>query len=319
MHCGDNMQPSAPMNFNDLDLNLLRVFHQLMMGRSASAAAESLDVSQPTISHALKRLRNLLGDELFVRTAHGMQPTILAEQIAEPIAYAIDTIRVATARQLTFDVATAQRTFVIGMIDLGEMYFLPPLLTRFAKEAPGVNVSTVRSNTQGLKEDMETGQIDVSMGLLPRLQGSFFRQRLFRQHFVLAFRKGHPLEHAPAPSLAQMLACQHAVVASSGSGYSTIDRVMESKGIARKVAVTLPNFNAVGQILCETDLVATVPVRMVQMLEDACNVTYAKHPVALPEVSIDISWHARQHRDPANQWLRRTIFDLFSERPVLRS
>jgi len=301
------------MNLNDLDLNLLRVFNQLMIERRVSSVAESLGVSQPAVSNALKRLRGLLGDELFLRTAQGMQPTTLAEQIAEPIAYAIDTIRAAMNQQVAFDPATAQRNFVLGMIDLGEMYFLPPLLTRLCEQAPGVTITTARSNNQSLKEDMETGRVDVSMGLLPQLQGSFFRQRLFRQRFVLAFRKGHPLEGKRAPSLADMLACEHVVVISPGTGHGELDRLMERKGVERKVRATVPHFNAVGNILRATNLVATVPVRMAEILEDPFNITYATHPVTLPEVSIDMFWHARLHRDPANQWLRRMIFDLFSE------
>ena len=301
------------MNLNDLDLNLLRVFNQLMIERRVSSVAESLGVTQPAVSNALKRLRSLLGDELFLRTAQGMQPTSLAEQLAEPIAYAIDTIRAAMNQQMAFDPATAQRNFALGMIDLGEMYFLPPLLARICEHAPGVTLTTVRSNNQSLKEDMETGRVDVSMGLLPQLQGSFFRQRLFRQRFVLAFRKGHPLEGRKAPTLAQFLACEHVVVISPGTGHGEVDRLMERKGIERKVRVTVPHFNAVANILRATDLVATLPIRMAEILGDTYNLTHATHPVMLPEVSIDIFWHARLHRDPANQWLRRLIFELFSE------
>lgn len=301
------------MNLNDLDLNLLRVFNQLMIERRVSSVAESLGVSQPAVSNALKRLRVLLGDELFLRTAQGMQPTTLAEQIAEPIAYAIDTIRAAMNQQVAFDPNTAQRNFALGLIDLGEMYFLPPLLSRLCLQAPGVTLTTVRSNNQSLKEDMETGRVDVSMGLLPQLQGSFFRQRLFRQRYVLAFRKGHPLAEKRRLSVADCVATEHVVVVSSGTGHGEVDRLMERKGIQRRVRATVPHFNAVGNILQATDLVATLTERMAQMLEQPFNVTYAVHPVTFPEVSIDIFWHARLHRDPANQWLRRMIFELFSE------
>lgn len=301
------------MNLNDLDLNLLRVFNQLMIERRVSSVAESLGVSQPAVSNALKRLRGLLGDELFLRTAQGMQPTPLAEQIAEPIAYAIDSIRAAMNQQVRFDPATAQRNFVLGLIDLGEMFFLPPLLTQLCQQAPGVSITTIRSNNVSLKEDMEAGRVDVSMGLLPQLQGSFFRQRLFRQRFVLAFRKGHPLASKEVVTQADFLACEHAVVVSPGTGHGEVDRLMERKGVVRKVRATVPHFNAIGNILEATDLVATVPHRLADMLEKPFNVAYTTHPLTLSEVSIDIFWHARLHRDPANQWLRRLIFNLFSE------
>lgn len=301
------------MNLNDLDLNLLRVFNQLMIERRVSSVAESLGVSQPAVSNALKRLRGLLGDELFLRTAHGMQPTTLAEQLAEPIAYAIDTIRAAINQQVTFDPQTAQRNFVLGMIDIGEMHFLPPLLSRLCEQAPGVTVTTARNSALSLKDEMEAGSVDVSIGLLPQLQGSFFRQRLLRQHFVLAFRKGHPLDGTRAPSLAQFLASEHVSVVSPGTGYGEIDRLMERKGVDRRIRATVPHFSAVGNILRTTDLVATLPSRMVELLAEPFGLGRATHPVMLPEVSVDIFWHARLHRDPANQWLRRMIFELFSD------
>jgi DNA-binding transcriptional LysR family regulator len=301
------------MNLNDLDLNLLRVFNQLMIERRVSSVADSLGVSQPAVSNALKRLRGLLGDELFLRTAQGMQPTPLADQIAEPIAYAIDSIRAAMNQQVQFEPASAQRNFVLGLIDLGEMFFLPPLLVQLCRQAPGVSITTIRSNNVSLKEDMEAGRVDVAMGLLPQLQGSFFRQRLFRQRFVLAFRKGHSLASKRSISQADFLACEHAVVVSPGTGHGEVDRLMERKGMARKIRVTVPHFNAIGNILEATDLVATVPHRLAEMLEKPFNVMHVSHPLTLAEVSIDIFWHARLHRDPANQWLRRMIFNLFSE------
>lgn len=301
------------MNVNDLDLNLLRVFNQLMIDRNVSRVAESLGVSQPAVSNALKRLRELLGDELFLRTPQGMQPTTLAEHMAEPIAYAMDSVRAALNQQVAFDPATAQRNFVLGLIDLGEMYFLPALLARLCQLASGVTVTTVRSSSQSLKEDMEGGRADVAMGLLPQLQGSFFRQRLFRERFVVAYRKGHPLEGRRSPSTAEFLAHEHVVVISPGTGHSDIDRLMERKGVDRRVRATVPHFYAVGHILCATDLIATLPLRMVEMLAEPFGLAYANHPLALPEYSADIFWHARLHRDPANQWLRRMIFELFSE------
>jgi DNA-binding transcriptional LysR family regulator len=216
-------------------------------------------------------------------------------------------------QQVAFDPATAQRNFVLGLIDLGEMYFLPQLLARLCQQAPGVTLTTVRSSSVSLKEDMESGRADVAMGLLPQLQGSFFRQRLFRERFVVAYRKGHPLDRKRSQSTADFLAYEHVMVISPGTGHSEIDKLMERKGVERRVRATVPHFYAVGHILRATDLLATLPLRMVEMMAEPFGLAYGAHPLALPEYSTDIFWHGRLHRDPANQWLRRTIFDLFSE------
>lgn len=300
------------MNLNDLDLKLLRVFNQLMIERRVSSAAQSLGVSQPAVSNALKRLRQLMGDELFLRTAQGMLPTPLAEQIAEPIAYAIDSIRAVVNHQVHFDPAVAERDFVIGLVDFGEMFFLPTLLAQVGRQAPGIGLVAARGISSSLKEDMEAGRIDVAIGLMPQMQGNFFRQRLFRQSFVLAFRREHALAKKAEVSLEDLVGAEHLLVSTS-AGQAEIDRLMDRKGIARRIRATVPHFNAVGPILEATDLVATIPRGLAEMLERPFGIRFAQHPVALPEASIDVFWNARLHRDPANQWLRRLIFKLFSD------
>lgn len=302
------------MDLDTLDLNLLRVFHQLMLRRSVSAAAEALGMSQPAVSGALKRLRGLLDDELFLRTGRGMQPTPLSEQLAEPVATAIETLRVALSRPVSFDPATAQRHFRLSLTDIGEIYFLPPLLARLNAEAPGIGITAVRNTQHSLREQMENGQVDAAIGLLPQLQGRFFRQRLFRQPYVLALREDHPLARRKSMSLEDFRASEHVIVVASGTGHGEVDRVLERKKIVRNVRLSVPHFVAVGHILQATDLIATVPERLAQRLVKPFGLRCLPHPVKLPEASIDLFWHARQQRDPAHQWLRRTLFELFRDR-----
>src|SRR4051812_38955265 len=116
------------MKLRDIDLNLLVVFNQLLAERRVNAAAQSLGITQPAVSNALSRLRRLLGDELFLRTARGMEPTPFAEQLAEPVAYALGTIHSALNQRASFDPATSTRGFVLAMTDIGEIYFLAPLM-----------------------------------------------------------------------------------------------------------------------------------------------------------------------------------------------
>jgi DNA-binding transcriptional LysR family regulator len=305
------------MKPDDLDLNLLPYFNQLMRERKVSKVAESLGVSQPAVSNALKRLRSAMGDDLFLRTNHGMEPTSRARQLAEPIAYAIDTIRSAMSQQVAFDPSVAQRNFLLGLSDLGEMYFLPPLLSRVGQQAPGVLITAVRNNPLSLKDDMETGRVEVSIGISPQLQGSFFRQRLYREHHVCAFRRGHPFE-ARAMTVADYLACEHVVV-SAGNDLGEVDRLMERKGLERRIRAIVPHAGAIGQILQATNMVATLPSRMFQIIAEPLGLSCIPHPVALPDTSIGMFWHGALHRDPANQWFRRTVFDLFSETPPINA
>ena len=303
------------VDLNDLDLNLLRVFHQLMIERRVSSVAETLGMSQPAVSSALKRLREALSDDLFLRTARGMQPTPLAEQLAEPVASAIETLRGALAQPVRFDPATARRDFVLSLTDIGEIYFLPPLLERLDLVAPGINLSTARNTVRDLKEEMESGRVDAAIGLLPQLQGRFFRQRLFRQPYVLTMRREHPLlQRRRRITVAEFSAAQHVVVIAAGTGHGEVDRQLERRRVARRVRLRVPHFVGVGHILQSTDLIATLPERMAQRIVTPFGLEYVPHPVKLPEAPIDLFWHARMQRDPGHQWLRRQIVELFADR-----
>ena len=294
------------MELKDIDLNLLVVFNQLRIERRVSKVADTLGLSQPTVSNALARLRKLTNDPLFLRTTRGMEPTLFADRLAEPVTQALRLIHSAVNPETPFNPATAKRAFTLGMTDIGEIYFLPTLMEELARIAPGVTVSTVRNTTVNLKDEMEAGHVDLAIGLLPQLKAGFFQRNLFKQRYVCMFRKGHRLDQGPI-SLAEFTQADHVVVVSQGTGHSKIDALLERSGIVRKVRLTVPHFVAVGHILQHTDMVATVPERLAQALVQPFNLSYVTHPATLPEVAINVFWHAKVHKDPANEWLRSLI------------
>jgi DNA-binding transcriptional LysR family regulator len=300
------------MELKDIDLNLLHVFHQLLMERRVNAVAEKLGLSQPAVSNALNRLRRLLGDELFLRTSKGMEPTPYASHLAEPIAYALSTIHNSLNQRATFDPATSDRKFTLGMTDIGEIYFLPKLMEALARVAPNVTVSTVRNTAVNLRDEMEAGHVDIAMGLLPQLKSGFFQRRLFRQHYVCMFREGHALDK-PKVTLKQFSEAEHVVVVSTGTGHAKVDEFIARKGIRRKVKLTVPHFVAVGHILSTSDMIATVPERYAMECMKPFRLKYVPHPVALPDIGINLFWHAKFHKEPGNQWLRGIVFDAFSD------
>jgi len=299
------------MELEEIDLNLLVVFKHLLAERSVSRTAEALDLSQPAVSNALGRLRKLLGDDLFLRTPSGMEPTPFAEQLAESVTYALGMIHGALNQRTSFDPATSKRSFTLGMTDIGEIYFLPPLMQRLRQEAPGVTVSTVRNSAVNLRDDLESGKVDLAIGLLPQLKGGFFQRRLFAQKYVCLMRKGHPLDKKKI-GLAEFTAAEHLLVVSEGTGHGKVDEVLKRSGVERNIVLTVPHFVAIGHILQATDLVATVPQRLAQRMVDPFSLVAVAHPAALPEVAINVFWHAKYHKLPANQWIRSLMFELFS-------
>lgn len=300
------------MELSDIDLNLLALFQQLMVERRVSKVADNLGLTQPAVSNALAKLRRVLGDELFLRTPAGMVPTPFAEQLAEPVGAALAMIHGGLNQNTRFDSASVRRTFTIGMTDIGEIVFLPALVERLGREAPGVALNTVRNTAVHLRDDMESGRVDLAIGLLPHLKAGFFQRRLFRQRYVCLFRRGHALDR-PSLSLADYQAAEHLLIVSSGTGHSLVDERIRKAGVQRVVRLAVPHFVGVGHLLQRTALVATVPERLAQALAEPFGLAMRPHPVPLPEVPINVFWHAKLHRAPASQWLRGVVFDLFGD------
>ncbi|EJL91345.1 transcriptional regulator [Polaromonas sp. CF318] len=301
------------MELKDIDLNLLVIFNQLLTERKVSKVAENLGLGQPAVSNALARLRKLFGDELFLRTSSGMQPTPFADQLAESIGYALGMIHGAINVKNSFDPASSKRRFTVGMTDIGEIYFLPLLMEKIQKVAPGVSISTVRNTSVNLKDAMEAGHVDLAIGLLPQLKAGFFQQRLFSQQYVCVFRKNHPLDKRKVSS-SDFFASDHVVIASAGTGHGKVDEILDSGSQKRRIRLTVPHFVAIGHILQSTDMVATVPERLAEKMVKPFNLRYVNHPVKLPQIAINLFWHAKYHKDPANQWLRSLVFETHSDR-----
>jgi DNA-binding transcriptional LysR family regulator len=300
------------MELRELDLNLLLVFNQLLLDRSVSKAADKLGLTQPAVSNALKRLRTALKDELFLRTSSGMEPTPYALHLAEPVVYALNALQTAFTTRDSFDPLTSTRNFQLAMTDIGEMYFMPALMVALSKVAPQVRVSTVRPNAGNLKADMESGTVDLALGLLPNLTTGFFQRRLFRHKYVCVFRKNHPVARSPM-TLKQFSALEHVGVIAANTGHSEVDGLLERAGIHRKMKLVVPHFIAVGHILQSTDLVSTLPERFAQRCEVPFGLVSSPHPARLPDIAINLFWHAKFNRDPANMWMRQLFVELFAD------
>lgn len=294
------------MNLNHLDLNLLLIFDALMEKRRVRDVAESVGLSQPAVSSALRRLRETLGDELFLRTADGMVPTPFAEQIATPVAEALATLERSLWQRDEFDPQGSDRIFRIAMSDIGEIYFLPRLLAILREGAPGVQLETVRSVGDDLRAGMLAGRIDLAIGLLPGLQGGFRQRRLFQQSYVCLLRRDHPSLQAGLP-VDWFQQADHVVVRAEGTGHGEVDQIMDRAGIMRNVVLRVPHFVALGHILQDTDLVATVPQKYAESCLEPFDLIAVDHPVRLPETGIYAFWHDRFHKDAANHWLRNLI------------
>ena len=295
----------------DIDLNLLVVFHEIFQERHISTVAKKLQLSQPAISNALARLRLSFDDELFVRTSKGMQPTPTAYQLADPIAEALNKITRALNQHDTFDVESSQRHFTIAMTDVGEMYFMPQLISYCAKHAPQIKIKSVRAHSVNLLSEMEMGRIDLAVGAFDSLSGTLFQRRLFKQNYVTMFRKGHAVMKQ-GMTAKQFLQAQHLIVSSQESPYDKINQSLEKNGITATAHFTVPHFSSVPYIISSTDLVVTVPEKLAISAKQAFDLDYIKPPLRLPSLQTNVFWHRRFAQDEGNVWLRDTLVNLFA-------
>ncbi|MCX7167331.1 MAG: LysR family transcriptional regulator [Rhodocyclales bacterium] len=299
------------MNISEFDLNLLVVFDAVLAEGSISRAADRLKLSQPAASNALARMRKATGDRLFVRLANAMVPTPYAQTIADPIRQALASIRVSLGTSQEFDPATSQRSFAIYLTDLGEAYFLPRLLARLHRAAPGVRISTLPMPSESAEDALRNGEVDLAIGNLPDLGAGFFMQRLFRDRYVCVVRKGHPVigERITAR---QFAAASHAIVTPGGWGHGIIERTLVEHGLEQRITLRMQNFLVLASIVATTDMVAIVPHSVGSQLSQHNDVKLLPLPIAIPAFDIKQCWQERFHDDKGNRWLRQQFAELFS-------
>jgi DNA-binding transcriptional LysR family regulator len=297
---------------NSIDLNLLAVFQEVYRERQISAAARRLGLTQSAVSNALARLRRTFGDELFVRTAHGMQPTPFAQQVAEPVGAALAHVALALNQRSRFDAATSARRFTIAMTDVGEVYFMPALIERCRALAPQVQVSSVRAGSIALKEEMASGRVDLAIGAFDDVSEALYQKLLFRQPYVSMFRRGHPLARG-AVTLKRFAAAEHLLVDSGESPYPRINQLLEQAGVGKATRFRVPHFTAVPYIVSGSELVVTVPQKLAERAAAPFGLKWIVPPLKLPILQTKIFWHRRFNQDPGSQWLRGLVAEVFAE------
>lgn len=296
------------MNLARVDLNLLVVFDAVLAERSATRAGQRLGLTQPAISNALARLRRLLGDELFVRGSEGMRPTPRALELAVPVRQALVQLQDAL-EPAAFIPAEARRTFNLSMTDYTASLILPPLAQRLAATAPGVDLRLRPNTNVNAAALLDGNEIDFAIGGFPDHPARFRSLTLFEDSYVCAMRRGHPLARA-ALTLEEFVAAKHLLVTLTAEATGIVDRVLEGRGLRRRVAMTINQFLLAPLIVGHSDLIITLARRTAE----GCAAVYGLHlvavPLELPPARVMLLWHERLSRHPAHEWLRATLVDI---------
>ena len=315
-----NTTAHRPSAFRSLDLNLLRVFDEVMAERSLTRAARNLSLTQPAVSNALRRLREALGDELLQRAGQGLQPTPRALALWPSVRQALRQLQTAIVPS-RFEPAEANHTFVLAMADATAAELMGGLARRLQEQAPGVSVRVVPLTTRDPRRLLADGLADLALGYFPavltdltaRAQTgepvNFGHQRLYAGKYVCVMRRGHPLAEAPL-TLERYCAARHLLVSFSGRPYGYVDEALSSLGRQRRVVMTVNQFFTAGRMVVNSDLLTVLPLHFVPTTGMAEQLVVRDLPLEVPPVHVEALWHERLEDPPAHQWLRQQLLEV---------
>jgi DNA-binding transcriptional LysR family regulator len=299
------------MNFATLDLNLLRVFDRLMSEGSLTRAAETLAITQPAASHALKRLHDAVGEALFVRTAFGMKPTARAQALWPQVRQALDGLKQALAPDV-FDPRAAGTNFRIAMADATAALVAPPLVRAILDRQALVNLRVMPLTTRDPRRLLRDGEADLAIGHFPEAiaaivaDGAHAREGHLLLHdtrYACVMRRGHPLADQPL-TLDAYCEAQHLLVSFSGRPHGLVDQALAALGRQRRVVLTVNQFYTAGQVVTQSDLLTVLPLTFIAATGTGDRIVTRPLPFELMAVSVQMLWRVRDDTDPAHRWLR---------------
>jgi DNA-binding transcriptional LysR family regulator len=304
-------------NLRTLDLNLLRVFDEVMAERNLTRAANKLAMTQPAVSNALNRLRDALGDRLVVRSGYGVEPTPKALALWPAIADALRQIESSLAPG-EFVPMEANTTFVLAMADATAAELMPGLVEILQEEAPGVSMRVLPLATRDPRRMLEEGMMDMAVGFFPPViadlavqeqagrMAAFERQRLFGGEYVCVMRKGHALAKGSL-TIKRYCDARHLRVSFSGRPFGFVDEALMALGRQRRVVLTVNQFFTAGRVVASSDLLAVLPKHFVSVTGMADEFALRELPFELPLVLVDALWHRREAQRNDHAWLRTAV------------
>ena len=292
-----------------LDLTLLLVLLGLLRHRKAAAVAADLGLTQSAISQALRRLRDIFGDDLFLRRPHGMEPTATALALEAPVAQAVEVLRGALGVARRFDPAGVEGVLRIGALDAEQAVLVPPLAAHLRQAAPGLRLSVLPLGRSEAVAALAEGRADLSFGFLWDAPDWISGERLYDEGFLVAGR-AVALPEAPAISLDAYCAADHVLVSPAGDLAGIVDRQLADMGRSRTVVLGLPAFLPALSAVAASVALVTLPARLARTLAPGFGLVTAEPPIAIRRFPVSVFWHRRNDAEPRTLWLRQCLRDI---------
>jgi DNA-binding transcriptional LysR family regulator len=298
-------------NLAGIDLNLLVAFDALLSERSVTRAAQRLGLSQPAVSNALSRLRDLLNDRVLVRTGRGMEPTARALELADPIQQFLSGVRQALAPPAFFNPQTSTQRFSVQTADHVELSLLPRLVERLTFVAPRVDLALLRAS-RGIEDDLRTGRVDLYLGTWSKPPASLHQHLLCHDGFACIARRGHPRLKSRL-SLRAYAEFGHVLISSDERPSGVIETALLDQGLDRRIVVRTAGLLLAAVIVARSDLMATVPRTAAETLAKLLPLNVFRPPVDVSSVPIHMVWHTRTHEQAPFRWLRDLIMEIATD------
>ena len=304
-------------NFRTLDLNLLRVFDEVMAEGSLTRAARNLSLTQPAVINALRRLRETLGDELVQRSGQGMAPTPRARAIWPAVREALAQLQSSLIPN-EFVPAEANTSFVLAMSDASAAELIPGLTETLEKQAPRVTLRVVPLTTRDPRRLLDEEACDLAVGYFPSMLADltartqsgepqpFFHQRLFTGEYVCVMRKDHPLAQGPL-TIDAFCAARHMLVSFSGRPFGFIDEALATLGRERFVVLTVNQFFTAARVVANANLLTVLPLHFLKVTGFADQLVFRPLPFEVSPVLVDAVWHRRNQQRSSHVWLREVV------------
>jgi len=288
------------------NLNLLVVFDILMREQNLTKTGQVLSLSQPAISHALKGLREMFNDDLFVKSSGGMRPTDHAIRLIEPVRQALAKIETVLNIEDNFDPEVSNRVFQLGLSDYATFMFLPPVVARLARESPNVSIDVQHINKPEKSHMLDNGDIEMSIALFESPPKSLEYQELFNEKLVcIADKNNKDLEDGL--TLEKFVALPHLLISSSEEPAITVQKALANLGLKRHVALKVRHVVPAGYVVKNSSLIAVLPERLALFLEKMIDVKIHPIPLEIETQKVMLVWHKRNDHDAGLKWLREHV------------
>lgn len=303
------------MHISRTDLNLFVVLDAIYSQGNITRASQTLNLSQPALSHALARLRAMFDDPLFARQGALMVPTPFTRGIITQVRQGLQLFEASLQADQSFNPAQTQRSFHLGLRDVFEATILPPLLQKIVEQAPGISIASVRVDRREIETALSSGNLDMVLEVPIPLVGNIRQQRVSRDRLIVLSRKGHsqmPKKKSVPLDLDNYLQQRHVLVSSRRQGMGLEDFELNREGLRRQISLRCQHYFAACRVVSETDLLLTMPEQYASIANAQFMNRIDPFPLATQPIDAHLYWHASADNDPANAWLREQLLNLMS-------